>query len=393
MTSLSRFTGGRWGARNVLALLLLLALLAPFAVYAVPGVIGADQSYVVLTGSMEPAISPGDAVVVDAVDPASIVAGDVITFQRSAANDIPTTHRVMDVVNGDAGLAFVTKGDANEDVDASVVTPDRVVGKVVLTIPFIGYVVQFVNSPLGFVALVVIPFGLLLITEVWSMIRGNAGASRRDTEPGVGADATTTGAAYATDGESARADEPTGPDDDNLTFSQRDLAVAAVVLAVAALFSGYFAYERREAWLVAVAVAATTTFLLVVGLRQFGGDDPTADGTVQAGAGITTTASAAVPQATIPAAIRDLPTVTLADATALVTLGRDTGHPVVHDPETDEYVLIDAGTVYTAPAPQPEPDPELAADVDADDTLDASMEWFFGTTVEPPRPVTDGGEE
>jgi signal peptidase len=358
MTSLSRFTGGRGRARDVLAVLLLLVLLAPFAIYAVPGVIGADQSYVVLTGSMEPAISPGDAVVVDAVDPATIVAGDVITFERSAANDIPTTHRVMDVVTGDAGLAYVTKGDANEDVDAGVVTPDRVVGKVVLTIPFIGYVVQFVNSPVGFVALVVVPFGLLLLTEVWSMVRGKSG-------------------------ESAPTDDPaTATDADSLTFSQRDLAVAAVVLAGTALVSGYFAYERREAWLVAVTVAAVTTFLLVVGLRQFGGDDEAA--------GAEVTAGSAVPEATIPAAVRDLPAVTLADATALVALGRDTGHPVVHDAETDSYVLIDAGTVYTAPAPQPDP---AATETESDDPLDASMEWFFGNTVEPSRPVTDGGEE
>lgn len=359
----------------MLAVLLLLALLAPFAVYAVPGVIGADQSYVVLTGSMEPAISPGDAVVVDGVDPATIAAGDVITYQRSAANDIPTTHRVLDVVNGDAGLAFVTKGDANEDADAGVVTADRVVGKVVLTIPLIGYVVQFVNSPLGFVALVVVPFGLLLLTEVWSVIRGDTGTSTRDSDRAVGAAATP-----------AAAGESADTDDDSLTFSQRDLAVAAVLLAVAALVSGYFAYERREAWLVAVAVAATTTFLLVVGLRQFGGDDPAATGD-----GIP--ASATVPQATIPAALREAPTVTLAEASALVALGRDTGHPVVRDAETDSYVLIDAGTVYTAPAPDPEPDPVAATEADADDPLDASMEWFFGTTVEPPRPVTDGGEE
>jgi signal peptidase I len=363
MTSLSRFTGGGGRARNVLAVLLLLALLAPFVIYAVPGVIGADQSYVVLTGSMEPAISPGDAVVVDGVDPATIAAGDVITYQRSAANDIPTTHRVLDVVNGDAGLAFVTKGDANEDADAGVVTADRVVGKVVLTIPFIGYVVQFVNSPVGFVALVVVPFGLLLLTEVWSMIREKPD----ETAPATDAAGETTAATATT------------TDDDSLTFSQRDLAVAAVVLAATAVVSGYFAYERREAWLVAVAVAATTTFLLVVGLRQFGGDDPAADGVA---------ADAVVPQATIPADLRDAPTVTLADATALLALGRETRHPVVHDTETDSYVLVDAGTVYTAPAPRPDTDA-----AETDDPFDASMEWFFGNTVEPARPVTDGGEE
>jgi signal peptidase I len=378
MTSLSRFTGGRGRARDVLAVLLLLALLAPFAIYAVPGAIGADQSYVVLTGSMEPAISPGDAVVVDAVDPAAIVAGDVITFERSAANDVPTTHRVVDVVNGDAGLAFVTKGDANEDADAGVVTPDRVVGKVVLTIPFIGYVVQFVNSPTGFVALVVLPLGLLLLTEVWSVIRGDAGASAVGTESGVDA---------AAIGESARA----GVDDDSLTFDRRDLAVAAVVLAVATLVAGYFAYERREAWLVAVTVAAATTFLLVVGIRQFGTGGGLDAGSADQALGT------AVPRARIPAVVRELPTVTLADATELVALGRDTRHPVVHDAESDRYLLIDAGTVYAAPACQPASESAIPTAVgthaDTDDRLDASMEWFFGNTVEPPRPVTDGGEE
>ena len=110
----------------MLALLLLLALLAPFVIYAVPGVIGADQSYVVLTGSMEPALSPGDAVVVDAVDAGAIAVGDVITFERSAANDIPTTHRVVEVVTGDAGtLCPVGDVEGMAEAGLEILSEDR----------------------------------------------------------------------------------------------------------------------------------------------------------------------------------------------------------------------------------------------------------------------------
>ncbi|WP_049894090.1 S26 family signal peptidase [Salinarchaeum sp. Harcht-Bsk1] len=63
-------------------LVVLLALVVPFVIYAVPGVVGAEQSYVILSGSMEPALSPGDAIVVDDTAPSAIEEGDVVTFRR-----------------------------------------------------------------------------------------------------------------------------------------------------------------------------------------------------------------------------------------------------------------------------------------------------------------------
>lgn len=153
-----------------LGLLVLVAVVAPFVIYAVPAVVGAEHSFVVLSGSMEPALSPGDAVVVDETDPADIEEGDVITFARSSG-DTAVTHRVVDVREEDGRPVFETKGDANDDPDRQPVPAENVVGSVALTIPMIGHVVQFTNTPLGFVALVLLPLGLLAATEAWSFAR------------------------------------------------------------------------------------------------------------------------------------------------------------------------------------------------------------------------------
>ncbi|TKX83266.1 hypothetical protein EXE43_25160, partial [Halorubrum sp. SS5] len=50
---------------NIVGLMILVAIVVPFVVFAVPQVVGADQSYVVLSGSMEPAMSPGDVIIVN----------------------------------------------------------------------------------------------------------------------------------------------------------------------------------------------------------------------------------------------------------------------------------------------------------------------------------------
>lgn len=64
-----KLSGNKKRAANILGVLLLIGLLAPFVTYAVPQIVGADESYVVLSGSMSPEIMPGDVVIVNDVDP------------------------------------------------------------------------------------------------------------------------------------------------------------------------------------------------------------------------------------------------------------------------------------------------------------------------------------
>lgn len=101
----------------------------------------------------------------------TVAPGDVITYTNGG--DVPVTHRVLEVRDG----SYVTKGDANEDADAGVVAPGAVLGRVVFVIPFIGHVILWANTPVGYVALVVTPFVLLAISEL------HAWARRPDDQP------------------------------------------------------------------------------------------------------------------------------------------------------------------------------------------------------------------
>ena len=149
---------------TLLVTVVLVAAVSPFAVFAVPQVIGADESYVVLSGSMEPVLSPGDVVIVDSSGP--VQNGDVITY-RSPGDSVPTTHRVVGEVDG----RYETKGDANEEADTGTVAPEAIIGKVVLTIPLIGHIILWANTPVGYVLLVISPLVLLGVSELLAWAR------------------------------------------------------------------------------------------------------------------------------------------------------------------------------------------------------------------------------
>jgi signal peptidase len=148
----------------------------PVVVFAVPQVIGADRSLAVVSGSMRPAVAPGDAVVVERVAPESIETGDVVTYRTSRGTDGErqfVTHRVVRVLDRSDGLAFRTRGDANESPDPRPVPAADVVGRVVLVLPLVGHIVVFAQSDVGMVLLIGGPVALLLFTELRTGLRAS----------------------------------------------------------------------------------------------------------------------------------------------------------------------------------------------------------------------------
>lgn len=103
--------------------------------------------YGVLTGSMTPAYSVGSVVYVQACDPEEIQVGDVITFQTGTNTEYVMTHRVAEI--DVANRAFVTKGDANNALDSEPVMWERLIGKVVFSVPGLANVSGFVDSTTG----------------------------------------------------------------------------------------------------------------------------------------------------------------------------------------------------------------------------------------------------
>ena len=140
---------------------LLLATMIP-----IPGNIRAK---IVQSGSMEPAIHTGAVVFIR--PEAMYGVGDVITFGKDTKTQIPTTHRIVEI-NGSGPLqSFVTKGDANDDPDPTVTHLSDIHGKVIFSVPYLGFVLDFARKPLGFVILVGVPAIIIILDEIGKIVR------------------------------------------------------------------------------------------------------------------------------------------------------------------------------------------------------------------------------
>ena len=128
---------------TVVALLLMFSLVQSKLAGREPAIAGC-KIYIVMSGSMEPAIKVGSMVAVRPLEPEEVQPGDIITF-RSERGSTVATHRVSRV-DTENGLLFYTKGDANDIEDPSPVDPRNLVGKVVLTVPHLGYMFAYART-------------------------------------------------------------------------------------------------------------------------------------------------------------------------------------------------------------------------------------------------------
>ena len=126
---------------------------------------------VVFSSSMEPELRVGGLVVTRPADAENIGVGDIITFYHPLSGEL-TSHRVIGVEEG-SSFHFRTKGDANGKGDSFVVPAQNVVGKVCFYLPYLGYVIQFLKTPLGFILTVCIP-GLIItameVRNIWRVL-------------------------------------------------------------------------------------------------------------------------------------------------------------------------------------------------------------------------------
>lgn len=130
---------------------------------------GGIKTFVVQSGSMEPAIKTGGIVVVKPM--ASYAVGDIITFGPRSKQKPPTTHRIVEVKEDGN---FVTKGDANNGEDMRTVSRYEVIGRVLFSVPYVGYAVAAAQKPWGFVVIVIIPAVIIIWEEankIWMEVK------------------------------------------------------------------------------------------------------------------------------------------------------------------------------------------------------------------------------
>ena len=127
------------------------------------------QVRIVTSGSMEPAIQTGSMVVLH--DTADYQDGDIITFFERGQEQLPTTHRIVGSQLVAGQVEYLTKGDANDDIDARTVNPSVIVGEVVSIVPGMGYLLAFARTWYGALLLVGLPLVLFIIEEGQKIVR------------------------------------------------------------------------------------------------------------------------------------------------------------------------------------------------------------------------------
>jgi len=100
------------------------------------------------------------------VDHTELEAGDVITFMIN--EDTVATHRIVEVVPDETDpsvLRYRTKGDANEVEDGSLVHYKNIIGSPIFSIPYMGYVANYIQNPPG--SYIALSAGALLLFLVF----------------------------------------------------------------------------------------------------------------------------------------------------------------------------------------------------------------------------------
>lgn len=119
------------------------------------------RMFVISSGSMRPTLAVGSVILTHLSDTYDV--GDIISFYRDKQ---VITHRITQVMSENNTTQYKTRGDANQQPDSQLVNHDQILGKTLIIIPLIGYIVSWVQQPMGVVTLIIIPSTLLIADEV-----------------------------------------------------------------------------------------------------------------------------------------------------------------------------------------------------------------------------------
>ena len=149
---------------NCIAYVLLVCLILAVSPFVLPKLFGIEP-YGILSNSMEPSYPIGSVVYVKKCQSDAVSAGDVITFSLSVQNENVATHRIVE--KDDQQQVFITKGDHNQEIDATPVSYQRLIGKVALCVPMLGTFYMWLVSATG---IAVCTFSLCMVILLWYFV-------------------------------------------------------------------------------------------------------------------------------------------------------------------------------------------------------------------------------
>jgi signal peptidase I len=135
---------GRWLVRALVGIAVL-----TFAGLALGPHVFGYRTMTMLTGSMAPAIDPGDIVVTTPLDITDVTTGMIISYHIPIGDHRVVTHRVIDVDHAPDGTVTVqTQGDANEHPDPwTAVLQGDTAYQVQAVVPEAGHLITALRTP------------------------------------------------------------------------------------------------------------------------------------------------------------------------------------------------------------------------------------------------------
>lgn len=117
------------------------------------------QAYIITSDSMKPEINSGDVVVIKQCNEEELSTDDIITFEK---NGKINTHRIINIINENGKVEYITKGDNNSIEDQERIEFSNVRGKMTIKIPYLGNVIMFLQNQMIILIMVLILLLLLL---------------------------------------------------------------------------------------------------------------------------------------------------------------------------------------------------------------------------------------
>jgi signal peptidase len=154
---------------RVVVLWTVIGLAIGFGAFAGASELSGNRTFNMLTGSMSPAIRPGDVVVDEVIRPSEARVGDVVTFPDPRRRERLITHRVKSVSVSGRYAYFVTRGDDNDTSERWNIPAGGEIGRVAYLVPRVAYARRWLggrSARIVAIALLVVA-GLAVLVEVW----------------------------------------------------------------------------------------------------------------------------------------------------------------------------------------------------------------------------------
>jgi signal peptidase len=174
-------------------LMLVITLIAVFAFwFGSRAALATEYPFLaVASGSMRPTLQVGDLIIVQGISNFSEVhaapykanpPGDIIVFHSPKSPEDLIVHRAVNKFEYNNEWYIITKGDANQGIDPWIVTlengttvrgavpEDKIVGKVIGVVPWLGNIALNIQKPLGLFIIAVLLFVLIVMEFILPLI-------------------------------------------------------------------------------------------------------------------------------------------------------------------------------------------------------------------------------